>query len=77
MRKSANPSGKTAKDQAFSFLFNQVTLQQRQENHVFFLPLLSVLFIVTAMIQPHAGTLYYPLVLSGLVLCLIEDVCLI
>lgn len=29
-------------------------------------PLLSVLFIVTAMIQPHADTPYYPLVLTGL-----------
>ncbi len=40
-------------------------------------PLLSALFIITAVIQPHAGTLYYPLVLSGLILCLIGDVCLI
>ncbi len=40
-------------------------------------PLLSVLFIVTAMIQPHADTPYYPLVLTGLLLCLIGDVCLI
>jgi uncharacterized membrane protein YhhN len=40
-------------------------------------PLLSVLFIVTAVIQPHAETLYYPLVLTGLILCLIGDVCLI
>lgn len=40
-------------------------------------PLLSVLFIVTAVIQAHADTPYYPLVLTGLVLCLIGDVCLI
>ncbi|MCA1793663.1 MAG: hypothetical protein ABR534_13860 [Desulfotignum sp.] len=29
-------------------------------------PLLSVLFIVTAVIQPYTGTSYYPLVLTGL-----------
>lgn len=40
-------------------------------------PLLSLLFIVTSVIQPNAGTHYYPLVLTGLVLCLIGDVCLI
>jgi uncharacterized membrane protein YhhN len=40
-------------------------------------PLLSVLFIVTAVIQPHTDTPYYPLVLTGLILCLIGDVCLI
>lgn len=40
-------------------------------------PLLSALFIVTALILTHANTLYYPMVLSGLVLCLIGDVCLI
>ena len=40
-------------------------------------PLLSLLFIVTAVIQPHAGTPYYPLVLTGLILCLVGDVCLI
>ena len=40
-------------------------------------PLLSVLFIVTSVIQPHTDTLYYPLVLTGLILCLIGDVCLI
>ncbi len=40
-------------------------------------PLLSVLFVVTAVIQPHMDTPYYSLVLTGLILCLIGDVCLI
>lgn len=40
-------------------------------------PLLSLLFIVAAMIQPHQGSMYYHLVLTGLILCLIGDVCLI
>ncbi len=40
-------------------------------------PFLSLLFIATAMIQPHQSTSYFHLILSGLCLCLIGDVCLI
>lgn len=40
-------------------------------------PFLSLLFIVAAMIQPHQGSTYYHLILTGLILCLIGDVCLI
>ncbi len=40
-------------------------------------PFLSLLFIVAAMIQPHQGSTYYHLILIGLILCLIGDVCLI
>lgn len=40
-------------------------------------PFLSLLFIATAMIQPHQGSTYFHLILTGLILCLIGDVCLI
>jgi uncharacterized membrane protein YhhN len=40
-------------------------------------PFLSLLFIIAAMIQPHQGSTYYHLILTGLILCLIGDVCLI
>ena len=40
-------------------------------------PFLSLLFIAAAMIQPHQGSTYFHLILTGLILCLIGDVCLI
>lgn len=40
-------------------------------------PFLSLLFILTALLQPHQNMTYFYLVLSGLILCLIGDVCLI
>jgi len=40
-------------------------------------PLLSLLFILTALIQPHENMTYFYIVLSGLILCLIGDICLI
>ena len=40
-------------------------------------PFLSLLFIAAAMVQPHQGSTYYHLILAGLFLCLIGDVCLI
>jgi uncharacterized membrane protein YhhN len=40
-------------------------------------PLLSSLFIITALTQNHQDTTYFYIVLSGLLLCLIGDVCLI
>jgi uncharacterized membrane protein YhhN len=40
-------------------------------------PLLSVLFIIAALLQTHMNMIYFYLVFSGLVLCLIGDVCLI
>jgi uncharacterized membrane protein YhhN len=40
-------------------------------------PILSILFIVTALTQPHQNMIYFLFVLAGLVLSLIGDVCLI
>lgn len=40
-------------------------------------PLLSALFIITALIQTHQNMTYFYIILSGLLLCLIGDVCLI
>lgn len=40
-------------------------------------PFLSLLFIAAAILQPHQGSTYFHLILTGLVLCLIGDVCLI
>ena len=40
-------------------------------------PFLSLLFIAAAMLQPHQNPTYYYLILTGLGLCLIGDVCLI
>lgn len=40
-------------------------------------PLLSSLFIITALIQNHQNTDYSYIILSGLMLCLIGDICLI
>ncbi|PKL19284.1 MAG: lysoplasmalogenase [Spirochaetae bacterium HGW-Spirochaetae-5] len=40
-------------------------------------PLLSSLFIITALIQNHQNMIYFYIILSGLLLCLIGDVCLI
>lgn len=39
-------------------------------------PLLSGLFIATALLLPHAAGPYYSLILAGLVLCFAGDVCL-
>jgi uncharacterized membrane protein YhhN len=40
-------------------------------------PLLSLLFIIAALLQPHQNMTYFSFVLAGLVLSLIGDVCLI
>jgi uncharacterized membrane protein YhhN len=40
-------------------------------------PLLSLLFIITALLQTHHNLVYFYIILSGLLLCLIGDVCLI
>ena len=40
-------------------------------------PLLSLLFIVAALLQNHLNVTYFYIVLAGLVLCLIGDICLI
>jgi uncharacterized membrane protein YhhN len=40
-------------------------------------PLLSLLFIIAALLQTHLNMTYFYLVFAGLVLCLIGDVCLI
>lgn len=40
-------------------------------------PLLSSLFIITALLQNHQNMVYFYIILSGLLLCLIGDVCLI
>jgi len=40
-------------------------------------PLLSLLFIVAALLQTHLNMTYFYIVLAGLVLCLIGDICLI
>jgi uncharacterized membrane protein YhhN len=40
-------------------------------------PILSLLFIVAALLQTHLNITYFYLVLAGLVLCLIGDICLI
>ena len=40
-------------------------------------PLLSILFIIAALLQTHLNMTYFYIVLAGLVLCLIGDVCLI
>jgi uncharacterized membrane protein YhhN len=40
-------------------------------------PLLSVLFIVAALLQTHLNMTYFYIVFAGLLLCLIGDVCLI
>jgi uncharacterized membrane protein YhhN len=37
---------------------------------------LSLLFVVTALIQPHPAPAYYHYLLAGLIFCLIGDVCL-
>ena len=39
-------------------------------------PVLSGLFIVMALIQPHPLASYYHLLLAGLVLCFVGDICL-
>ena len=38
--------------------------------------LLSTLFVLAALVQPHFITFYYHFVLAGLLFCLIGDVCL-
>jgi len=40
-------------------------------------PLLSSLFIVTALLQNHQNILYFYIIITGLILCLIGDICLI
>jgi uncharacterized membrane protein YhhN len=40
-------------------------------------PLLSLLFIIAALLQTHPNMTYFYVVLAGLVLCLIGDICLI
>lgn len=40
-------------------------------------PLLSALFIATALLQPHSADPYFYLILAGLVLCFAGDICLI
>ena len=38
---------------------------------------LSALFVLAAVVQPHQNPVYYRLMLTGLVFCLVGDVCLI
>jgi len=38
--------------------------------------ILSLLFVVTALLQPHSVTAYYHYLFVGLIFCLIGDVCL-
>jgi uncharacterized membrane protein YhhN len=38
--------------------------------------ILSLLFVITALLQPHSVTAYYHYLLVGLIFCLIGDVCL-
>lgn len=40
-------------------------------------PLLSLLFLIAALLQTHLNMTYFYIVFAGLVLCLIGDVCLI
>jgi uncharacterized membrane protein YhhN len=40
-------------------------------------PLLSLLFIIAALLQTHLNMTYFYVVFAGLVLCLIGDICLI
>ena len=40
-------------------------------------PLLSLLFIIAALLQTHLNMTYFYIVFAGLLLCLIGDVCLI
>ena len=40
-------------------------------------PLLSALFIATALLQPHSADPYFYLILAGLVLCFAGGICLI
>jgi uncharacterized membrane protein YhhN len=40
-------------------------------------PLLSMLFIIATLLQTHLNMTYFYIVLAGLVLCLIGDICLI
>ena len=40
-------------------------------------PVLSAMFIILALLQPHAEGLYFPLVLTGLSFCLVGDICLV
>lgn len=40
-------------------------------------PILSIMFIVLAVIQQHSSEIYYPIVLTGLGFCLIGDICLV
>jgi uncharacterized membrane protein YhhN len=51
--------------------------QESQNGQLMTKPFLSLLFIAAAMLQPHQSMTYYHLVLAGLGLCLIGDVCLI
>ena len=37
---------------------------------------LSLLFVITALLQPHSVSAYYRYLLIGLILCLVGDVCL-
>jgi uncharacterized membrane protein YhhN len=38
--------------------------------------ILSLLFVVTALLQPHPSPAYYHFLLAGLIFCLIGDICL-
>ena len=51
--------------------------QESQNGQLMTKPFLSLLFIAAAMLQPHQNPTYYHLILTGLGLCLIGDVCLI
>jgi len=42
-----------------------------------FKPLLSFLFVLSALMQTHNNIVYFYIILSGLILCLIGDICLI
>ena len=61
------------------FLLSGLLMSEKKESLKGILctkPLLSALFIVMAMVQPHPFARYYSLVLCGLIFCFIGDICL-
>jgi uncharacterized membrane protein YhhN len=44
--------------------------------HLITKSILSLLFVITALLQPHSVPVYYHYLLTGLILCLVGDVCL-
>ncbi|MDI6764244.1 MAG: lysoplasmalogenase [Thermodesulfobacteriota bacterium] len=44
--------------------------------HLIIKAILSLLFVITALLQPHSVPAYYHYLLVGLIFCLIGDVCL-